>query len=83
MVWFGEALPFHAIDAAQKAAAECDVMLVVGTSGAVYPAAGLPAEARRAGAKVAILNPGPSEIDGVAHALLRGTAAELLPTLLA
>lgn len=83
VVWFGEALPFHAIDAAQKAAAECDVMLVVGTSGAVYPAAGLPAEARRAGAKVAILNPGPSEIDGVAHALLRGTAAELLPTLLA
>lgn len=82
VVWFGEALPFHAIDAAQKAAAACDVMLVVGTSGAVYPAAALPDAARRAGAKVAILNPGPSEIDDAAHALLRGTAAELLPALL-
>lgn len=82
VVWFGEALPHHALDAAQRAAAGCDVMLVVGTSGAVHPAAGLPALARRAGARVAIVNPGPSEIDAAAHALLRGTAAELLPKLL-
>jgi NAD-dependent deacetylase len=82
VVWFGEALPTCALDAAQRAATGCDVMLVVGTAGAVHPAAGLPALARRAGAQVAIVNPGASEIDRVAHALLRGTAAELLPELL-
>jgi NAD-dependent deacetylase len=58
-------------------------MLVVGTSGAVWPAAGLAAVARRSGARVAIVNPHPSEIDDEAHVVLRGTAAELLPPLLA
>jgi NAD-dependent deacetylase len=57
-------------------------MLVVGTSGAVWPAAGLAAVARQAGAWVGIVNPHGSEIDGEAHAVLRGTAAGLLPRLL-
>ena len=39
VVWFGEALPGDAIDSAQALSADCDVMLVVGTSGVVYPAA--------------------------------------------
>jgi NAD-dependent deacetylase len=82
VVWFGEALPLAALSAAEDAAAACGLMLVVGTSGAVWPAAGLAARARRAGAFVAILNPQPSEIDDQAHAVLRGTAAELLPRLL-
>jgi hypothetical protein len=83
VVWFGEMLPPRAIDAAERAVGRCGVLLVVGTSGAVWPAAGLAATARRAGAYVAIVNPHASEIDDVAHALLRGTAAELLPRLLA
>ena len=82
VVWFGEMLPPAALHAAERAAEGCDVMLVVGTSGAVWPAAGLAAIARRAGAYVAIVNPQPSEIDDQAHALLRGTAAALLPMLL-
>lgn len=82
VVWFGEALPVHAIDAAEQAARRCEVMLVVGTSGAVWPAAGLAATARRAGAFVAIVNPSASEIDGDADVCLRGTAATLLPQLL-
>jgi len=82
VVWFGEMLPEGAIAAAERAATRCEVMLVVGTSGAVWPAAGLAALARRKGAWVAIVNPGQSEIDDDAHALLRGTAAELLPVLL-
>lgn len=82
VVWFGEALPFAALDAAQKAAASCDLMLVVGTSGAVWPAAGLAGQARRSGAHVVIVNPAPSEIDEQAHQVLRGTAAQLLPLLL-
>ena len=82
VVWFGEALPLAALNAAEAAAATCALMLVVGTSGAVWPAAGLAALARRAGAFVAIVNPQASEIDDDAHAVLRGTAAELLPRLL-
>jgi NAD-dependent deacetylase len=83
VVWFGELLPEHAIERAQQLAARCDVMLVVGTSGAVWPAAGLAGLARRAGATVVIVNPEPSEIDAEAAVLLRGRAAELLPPLLA
>jgi len=79
VVWFGEMLPPAAIDAAERAARGCDLMVVVGTSGAVWPAAGLAALARRAGAYVAIVNPHPSEIDAEAHLLLPGTAANLLP----
>lgn len=82
VVWFGEMLPAGALDAAERAARAAQVMLVVGTSGAVWPAAGLAAMARRAGAHVAIVNPHASEIDDEAHTVLRGTAAQLLPRLL-
>jgi NAD-dependent SIR2 family protein deacetylase len=58
----------------------CRLLLVVGTSGAVWPAAGLAATAREASARVAIVNPHESEIDGQAHHLLRGTAATVLPS---
>ena len=82
VVWFGELLPEAAIDQAQAAAQACRVMLVVGTSGAVWPAAGLAALARHSGAQVVIVNPAPSEIDEQAQVVLRGTAAQLLPALL-
>ncbi|HQR78250.1 MAG TPA: Sir2 family NAD-dependent protein deacetylase, partial [Burkholderiaceae bacterium] len=81
VVWFGEMLDPQQLDAAEAAATACDVMLVVGTSGLVYPAAGLPLVARRAGATVVIVNPAPSEIDDCAHLVLRGTAAATLPHL--
>jgi NAD-dependent deacetylase len=71
------------LQAAEDTVAECDVMLVVGTSGLVYPAAGLPATARRGGAAVVTVNPEPTELDGLASACIRGKAAEVLPTLLA
>ena len=79
VVWFGEALPIRALAAAEDAARACDLMLVVGTSGVVYPAAGL---ARMAAGKVVIVNPHPSDLDDAADAVLRGTAAQLLPQLL-
>jgi len=83
VVWFGEMLDPEQLDAAEAAATACDVMLVVGTSGMVYPAAGLPLAARQAGATVVIVNPAPSEIDDFAHQVLRGTAAATLPRLFA
>lgn len=82
VVWFGEALPAGALEAAERAARAADVMLVVGTSGAVWPAAGLAATARRGGAYVVIVNPHASEIDSAAHLLVPGTAASVLPRLL-
>jgi NAD-dependent deacetylase len=81
VVWFGEPLPLAAFEAAERAARGCALMLVVGTSGAVQPAAGLAGVARHAGARVVILNPHDNELDGVAHHRLRGTAAALLPRL--
>ncbi|RVT48415.1 SIR2 family NAD-dependent protein deacylase [Rubrivivax albus] len=82
VVWFGEFLPEGALVAAQQAASACDVMLVVGTSGAVWPAAGLAGRAKTRGAFVAIVNPHDSEIDAEADVVLRGTAATVLPALL-
>ena len=55
---------------------------MVGTSGEVYPAAGLAHQARQGGAKVVVVNPHASDLDGVAHLVLRGTAAQTLPALL-
>ena len=82
VVWFGEMLSMHALAAAERAAERCAVMLVVGTAGAVYPAAGLAHQARAAGAQVVIVNPQPSELDDIAHAVLAGSSAQLLPRLL-
>jgi NAD-dependent deacetylase len=79
VVWFGEMLPARELQAAQDAAAACDLMLVVGTAGAVYPAAGL---ARMTPGRVVIVNPVASELDDAATLVLRGTAAALLPALL-
>ena len=83
VVWFGETLPLRAINAAELAASNCALMLVVGTSGAVWPAAGLAGRARHHGAQVVIVNPTETEIDADAHLVLRGTAAGVLPALLA
>lgn len=82
VVWFGEMLDVATLQRAQ-AAARCDLMLVIGTSGLVYPAAGLPAEALRRGAKVIIVNPQASDLDELATIVLRGTAAVELPRLFA
>ena len=79
VVWFGEMLPAAEFAAAEQAAAGCDLMLVVGTSGVVYPAAGL---ARSTQGRVVVVNPGPTDLDDAADAVLAGTAADLLPRLL-
>lgn len=82
VVWFGEGLPVDTLAAAQAAAHACGVMLVVGTSGQVWPAAGLAVSARRAGAKVIVVNPEATALDDEADALLRGPSANVLPRLL-
>ncbi|WP_141611082.1 SIR2 family NAD-dependent protein deacylase [Litorilinea aerophila] len=81
VVWFGENLPPAVLDAAWQALERCDVMLVVGTSGEVYPAALFPQVAREAGARVIEINTQATAITPVAHVSLRGTSGQLLPRL--
>jgi NAD-dependent deacetylase len=76
LVLFGDAMAEPAWTEACQAAGECDVLLSVGTSGAVYPAAMLPMDAAEAGATVIVVDPQPG--DGC---WLGGTAADILPKL--
>ena len=81
VVWFGEGLPWEAVETAAGAAHECDLMLVVGTSGLVYPAAQLPLIAKKGGATVIDVNPEPGPISSVADLFLQGKSGEMLPAL--
>jgi NAD-dependent deacetylase len=81
VVWFGESLPQEALKRAWRASAECDAMLVVGTSGVVYPAAALPQVAKEAGNPVIEVNPQPSGITALADIFLQGPAGTVLPRL--
>ncbi len=83
VVWFGEMLDPAVLDRAERASAAADAMLVVGTSGLVYPAAGLPLAARRNGVPVLIVNPDESELDPIAEVCIRARAGEALPRLFA
>ncbi len=83
VVWFGESLPVAALEAAELAARHCDLMLVIGTSGEVYPAAGLAFTAHQSGARVVVVNPEPTPLDAVADLCLDEPAAVCLPSLLA
>ncbi|AOW13288.1 NAD-dependent deacylase [Hydrogenophaga crassostreae] len=82
VVWFGENLPPAALAAAEAGVARCDVMLVVGTSGQVYPAAGLAFAAHQQGARVVVINPETTELDRIADVCLREPSAICLPFLL-
>ena len=81
VVWFGEALPSDVMESAFEAAGDCDVLLSVGTSSVVYPAAEIPRVAARSGAVVIQVNPDPTPLDGVATYNLRGAAGAVLPAL--
>jgi len=83
VVWFGENLPVDVLMRAMVVTQQADVMLVVGTSGVVQPAAGLPALARRAGATVIEINPISSAITPLAAIWLAGPAGEVLPQVVA
>lgn len=83
VVWFGELLPSEILERAWAAAAGCDVMLVVGTSGVVQPAASLPLVAARGGARTVEINPEQSELSPHLDLTLLGPAGSVLPQLVA
>ena len=78
-VMFGEPIPPAVLDACFEEARRCDVMLLVGTSGAVNPAAQLPLLAREGGAQLIEVNPESTGLTAVSGVTLAGAAADALP----
>ncbi len=79
---FGQNLVPEVIEQAYRVAAECDVLLAVGTKLSVYPVAGCVPEAKRHGARIVILNADDTDMDDLADVVVRGSISDLLPTLL-
>ncbi len=71
VVWFGELLPPGAYERALDAVSSCQLLLVIGTSGVVQPAASLAQVACAAGARVVEINPQPTPISDLADACIR------------
>jgi NAD-dependent deacetylase len=79
---FGQQLVPEVIDRAMQAAAEADLFLSVGTSLQVYPIAGAVPIAKRAGARLVIVNAEPTPFDDMADAVFNESISEVLPKLL-
>ncbi len=83
VVWYNEALPQHELSRAMQIGSQSDVMLVVGTSGVVYPAAHVPIIAKQAGAITVEINPNPSQLTAVMDHYLPAPSGEALPKIVA
>lgn len=83
VVWFGEMLPMDAFARAEEAVAAADLVLSIGTSTLVQPAAQLPYRALQAGTPVIEVNPEETPLSTDASFSLRGPAGKVLPALLA
>jgi NAD-dependent deacetylase len=81
VILFGEALPIRIITAAQKAARECDLLIVVGSSLEVAPASEIPLIALAHGAKLILINYDETFVDADAHVVLHDDVAHVLPRL--
>ena len=83
VVWFEESLPEDALARADAAARRAEVMLVVGTSAEVWPAAGLAHTAKAAGARLVEVNPETTPLSALADDVLRAPSGVALPALVA
>lgn len=81
-ILFGQSLVTADLLRAERAAAEADLLLAVGTSLTVYPVAGMVEIAARAGRAVIILNAQPTAMDDLATVVVSGSASDLLPRML-
>ncbi|ALA58880.1 SIR2 family NAD-dependent protein deacylase [Nitrospira moscoviensis] len=82
IVWFGESLFPDDLSQCAAALRRCDVLLVIGTSGVVYPAAGFASVAKETGAFVAEINLDPTPQSSLVDLSLQGRAKEIVPLLL-
>ena len=78
---FGQSMPLDVMTRAQAAAEACDLLLAVGSSLVVEPAASIPRLARRAGARLIIVNREPTPLDGIADVVVQGEIGSVLPAL--
>jgi NAD-dependent deacetylase len=76
---FGQGLVQEDVERATRAARACDLMLAIGSTLSVYPAAGVVPLAKEQGARVVIVNAEPTAMDGLADVVLRGSITEILP----
>ena len=76
---FGQSLVADDLGRAERAARECDLLLAVGSTLAVYPICDVVPIARRLGASVIIVNAEPTQFDDLADAVVRGSISDLLP----
>jgi NAD-dependent deacetylase len=83
IVWFNEMLPEDALAVAEAAARSCDVFFTLGTSGTVYPAAGLIEQALHARAYVVEVNPERTSFSDLVDCSLRGRTGQVLPEIIA
>lgn len=81
IVWFGDCLRRDVLGDARHAIRTCELLVIVGTSGVVYPAAQLAVEARAFGALVVEINPEATHLTASCDVSLRGSASEILPQL--
>ncbi len=82
VVWFGEFLPMNDYNASERAAKECDITFVIGTSAVVYPAANIPLIAKSNHKFVVEINIEPTEISPLVNVSLIGKAGKILPQIL-
>lgn len=82
IVWFGESLCAADLTQCSAVLQRCEVLLIIGTSGVVYPAAGFSSIAKQAGAFVGEINLDPTPQSSVVDVSLHGRAKELVPLLL-
>lgn len=81
-IFFGEQIPEEAARESDRAARQCDLMLVVGTTGEVYPAGFIPHIAAEGGAEIVEVNPEPSNYTGdITDIFIAETSATALPAL--
>jgi NAD-dependent deacetylase len=81
VVWFGEMLPRDQLDAAFTAAQNCDVIMAIGTSAIVHPAASIPLIAKQSGAYLVEVNLEPTPLTQLADFSFQSKAGEILPKL--
>lgn len=81
VVWFGEALPAIDWNAAEASMNTCDLVIIIGTSGVVWPAAGLPQIAASRGVPIVEVSPMRTDLTPLADWSLRATAALGVPAL--
>jgi NAD-dependent deacetylase len=78
---FGQNLVAEDLERAERAASACDLLLAVGSSLSVYPAAGLVPTAHLSGARVVIVNGEPTQYDSIADIAIHGPINEVLPAI--